>query len=43
MWYTVLLFGERLTQIRRKKKLSQAEIGYPILIGMLTDVMNAEK
>ena len=24
---TVLLFGERLTQIRKKKKLSQAEVG----------------
>lgn len=24
---TILLFGERLTQIRRKKKLSQSEVG----------------
>lgn len=29
---TILLFGERLTQVRKKKKLSQAEVGK--LLGM---------
>ena len=39
-----MLFGDRLTQVRKKKKLSQSEVGkLSILMAMLTENMNAMK
>ncbi len=36
---TIMLFGERLTQIGKKKKLSQSEVGnFLVLMGCLRQV-----